>query len=174
MERLPRQVSPLSAQHISDVELRRQFNYAKDKGWLPAFSADNNYDVAPHVLMAIASRETNMRTIRGDGGHGHGLMQIDDRSFPAWCRSGKWRIALEGIHMGAFVLRSKYNYVESKGIPSADILKVAIAAYNVGAPPAIEDYKLHHDPDLRTTDGNYSSDVLARAPVFAKLLSSNA
>ena len=72
--------------------------------------------------------------------------------------------------MGAFVLRSKYNYVEAKGVPSSDVLRVAIAAYNVSAPSAIEDYKLHLNPDLRTTGGNYSSDVLARAIVFARLL----
>jgi hypothetical protein len=42
----------------------------------------------PEILMAIASRETNMRNIIGDGGHGYGIMQIDDRSFPEWCNSG--------------------------------------------------------------------------------------
>lgn len=32
--------------------------------------------------MAIASRETNMHNVVGDGGHGYGIMQIDDRNFP--------------------------------------------------------------------------------------------
>src|SRR5436190_1777044 len=36
------------------------------------------------LLLAIASRETGCRDIAGDGGHGRGLFQIDDRSFGDW------------------------------------------------------------------------------------------
>ncbi len=57
--------------------------------------------------MAIASRETNMRNIVGDGGHGYGIMQIDDRSYPDWCHSGLWKDATAGIQKGASVLDAK-------------------------------------------------------------------
>jgi hypothetical protein len=46
---------------------------------------------APHVdralVEALASRETNMRNIVGDGGHGRGMFQADDRYQEAWLRS---------------------------------------------------------------------------------------
>ena len=151
------------------AELERQFQLAKDKGWMPGFLGEDNYGISPHILMGIASRETSMQNIIGDHGHGHGLMQIDDRSFPAWCRSGKWKVAIEGIRMGAFVLRSKYNYAHANGVPTGAVLKVAIASYNVG-PYAVEDYRTHLNPDMHTTGGNYSHDVLERAQVFKKLL----
>ena len=44
-------------------------------------TAAERYQLPPEILLAIASRETNMRNIIGDGGHGYGIMQIDDRSF---------------------------------------------------------------------------------------------
>src|SRR6478752_8426300 len=73
----------------TENDLKRQFERAKKNGWIKTFkSAAATYQFPPEVLMAIASRETNMRNIIGDGGHGYGLMQIDDRSFPEWCNSG--------------------------------------------------------------------------------------
>jgi soluble lytic murein transglycosylase-like protein len=73
----------------AEEDLRRQFQRAKKNGWLQTFKkAAEKYDFPPEVLLAIASRETNMRNIIGDGGHGYGIMQIDDRSFPEWCHSG--------------------------------------------------------------------------------------
>ena len=49
-----------------------------------------------YVLMAIDSRESRFGVLLdedglGDGGHGHGEMQIDDRSHKAFCASGRWR-----------------------------------------------------------------------------------
>ena len=76
----------------TENDLKRQFERAKKNGWIKTFkSAAATYQFPPEVLMAIASRETNMRNIIGDGGHGYGLVQIDDRSFPEWCNSGLWK-----------------------------------------------------------------------------------
>src|SRR5690242_12091466 len=41
--------------------------------------------------MGIASRESKVRNIIGDGGDGYDIMQIDDRSFPECCHSGLWK-----------------------------------------------------------------------------------
>ena len=39
----------------------------------------------PHgMLLAIASRETGCRNVVGDGGHGRGVFQIDDRWHRDW------------------------------------------------------------------------------------------
>jgi hypothetical protein len=76
----------------TENDLKRQFERAKKNGWIKTFkSAAATYQLPPEVLMAITSRETNMRNIIEDGGHGYGLMQIDDRSFPEWCNSGLWK-----------------------------------------------------------------------------------
>ena len=97
----------------TENDLKRQFERAKKNGWIKTFkSAAATYQFPPEVLMAIASRETNMRNIIGDGGHGYGLVQIDDRSFPEWCNSGLWKDPLAGIHKGALVLHSKQQPFE--------------------------------------------------------------
>jgi hypothetical protein len=72
--------------------IQTQYNYAKSHGWLIHFAnaaAKHGHTTAD--LMAIASRETNMRNIVGDNGHGYGVMQIDIRSFADFCTSGKWK-----------------------------------------------------------------------------------
>ncbi len=72
-------------------DLTREFGVARRSGWIDAFdAAAKDYLFPVGLLLAIASRETNMRSIVGDGGHGYGLMQIDDRSCPHWCHSGGW------------------------------------------------------------------------------------
>ena len=135
--------------------------------------------------MAIASRETNMRNIIGDGGHGYGIMQIDDRSFPEWTNSGLWKDVNAAIQKGALVLHSKEQTIRNgqgkrlkvgstpfvgKGQLSKDeLLRTAIAAYNSGL-WAYYNLTKYGDPDRRTTGRDYSKDVLKRAQVFRKLL----
>jgi hypothetical protein len=151
--------------------LTSQFIRARALGWLPHFiesGAKYHFDAA--LLMAIGSRETNLRNIIGDGGHGHGLMQIDNRSFPEWCRKGNWRDAREAIRKGAEVLDAKRVRAIAKNIDADNVLRVAIASYNAGD-HGIRDYQIHGNPDLRTTGRDYSHDVLRRASVFRDLLS---
>jgi hypothetical protein len=53
--------------------------------------------IDPALLVAMAHRETGMRNIVGDSGHGRGIMQIDDRFHADWlkqhkgCASGSFR-----------------------------------------------------------------------------------
>ena len=68
---------------------------------------------SPRDFVAIASRETNMRNIIGDGGHGYGIMQIDDRSFPEWTNSGLWKDVSAAIQKGALVLHSKQQTIRN-------------------------------------------------------------
>ena len=160
-----------------------EFEYAKAQGWIEGFkSAGAEFGFEPAILLGIASRETNMRNIVGDGGHGYGLMQIDIRSWPEFCHSGQWHNAIAGIHMGALVLKSKLTQLEHgqgveqliggyafngpKFATKTEILRCAIAAYNAGAWAAYA-YATHGDPDRFTTGHNYSHDVLARAVGFA-------
>src|SRR3954462_7514492 len=50
-------------------------------------AASKKYGIPPEVLFGVMMRETGGRNIVGDGGHGRGLMQIDDRSHGAWLAS---------------------------------------------------------------------------------------
>lgn len=150
--------------------LRRQFLKAQKNGWLLFFAdVGKRYRFAPALLLGIASRETNMSNVIGDGGHGYSLMQIDNRSFPEWCASEKWKDVHEAIRMGASVLRSKYSRATVRKIDKANLLRVAVASYNAGD-HAIDDYLRTGNPDRRTTGHDYSRDVLARTEIFRSFL----
>ena len=70
---------------ISADQLTQQVALAHSRGWLPFISrAEKRHKLPPGLLLAIASRETNMQDIVGDGGHGRGLFQIDDRFHGDW------------------------------------------------------------------------------------------
>lgn len=166
-------------------EITREFAFAKAEGWLSAFiAAGRDYAWPPALLMAIASRETNMRNIIGDGGHGFGLMQIDVRSYPDFCHSGAWRNPILGIHTGAQVLDQKRTMIEHGvgaslsvagyrfiGDPLApgQLERVAVAAYNCGL-WSYYAFSRGLDPDRFTTGRNYSVDVLNRMEQFDELL----
>ena len=170
---------------ISNAEIKKQFERAKANGWLDFFNeAADEFDFAPETLLAIASRETNMRNILGDGGHGCGLMQIDDRSFPDFCKSGQWKDPRKAILKGAEVLDQKYTAIEKgmgkslkfrgkpftgKMLDEDQLLQTAIASYNSGG-AAYFHMSVSGDPDRGTTGKDYSEDVLKRERAFADLL----
>jgi hypothetical protein len=142
------------------------------------------------LLLAIASRETNLRNVVGGGyfedgkwhetGEDRGLFQINSTYHSRWldsvpgCDSGtyeeKYDSALPvgrvpGLTRGAKkcrdLLRDRIQAARAHAIPEADVVRVAVAAYNGGSYNAIQGYK-QGDPDKYTTGGDYSKDVLAR------------
>lgn len=174
------------------AQLVAQYNRAKKLLWTEHFrEAANTYtpdlfDTAD--LMAIASRETNLDpkwlTRKGDNGHGAGLMQIDDRSFPEFTNSTKWKDARLGILYGAKVLRQKWDDLQKNAgkkltvknysftgphVTGITAQQIAIAAYNSGRWAAYHYTKGRH-PDYGTTGKDYSADVMARARIFRELL----
>jgi hypothetical protein len=170
----------------TENDIKKQFQRAKDNGWIAQFKKSAaEYEVPPELLMAIASRETNMRNIVGDGGHGYGIMQIDDRSYPDWCHSGLWKDATAGIQKGASVLDAKretirdgqgkrlkvggVSFTGKSNLSAAELLRTAVAAYNAGL-WAYYGLSRNGNPDARTTGHDYSADTLARAKVFAALM----
>jgi len=134
----------------------------------------------PYVLAGIAMVETRMGTsplldgdYRGDGGHGHGLMQVDGRTwgklfdpkFPKWWHSDVWSIAT-----GAAILEDSYLYIQRKvqeqGIPATgdEIKWAAVAGYNcwAGRVPVLP-VRFDDNPQLyllevsvMTTGGDYA------------------
>ena len=70
---------------INAGELKRQIGIAGTRGWAPIMNqAERRHKLPAGLLIAIASRETDMNDIVGDNGHGRGLFQIDDRAHTDW------------------------------------------------------------------------------------------
>jgi hypothetical protein len=98
----------------------------------------------------------------GDGGHGHGLMQIDDRYHAAFLAKKNaqgvflWKIAYENIK---YALESIYlpDLAYFKGDR-----KLAYAAYNGGRGRVANAVAHGLDPDSVTTGKNYGKDVWKR------------
>jgi hypothetical protein len=133
-------------------------------------------------LLAIGSRETNLRNELGDyrGGvaHGIGILQIDVQHPIALAArdTGSWWPHPEPlIAFGAELLASNLAGAR-KNLPNLtdlQIHKVAAAGYNCGLTTAINAAKAGNC-DARTTPPPYGADVIARMAIFASLLTQGA
>jgi hypothetical protein len=71
--------------------------------------------VDPFLIYGLGDRESRWGTAldadgRGDNGHGHGIMQIDDRSFGPWLAANNWRDPYTNVKQGARILRAKLAF----------------------------------------------------------------
>jgi peptidoglycan hydrolase-like protein with peptidoglycan-binding domain len=128
------------------------------------------------LLVAIASRESGCRNIVGDGGHGRGAFQIDDRFHRDWLRrhgagsDGGVPAVADGAAYAAELLSANYAFGRSKGLRGKRLLKFAVAAYNAGAGGAWKAVQESGNPDAGTTGGDYAVDVLRRMRLVRGLL----
>jgi uncharacterized protein (TIGR02594 family) len=133
-----------------------------------------------YVLMGIDSRESRFGVLLdedglGDGGHGHGEMQIDDRSHKAFCASGRWRdlaASLEYVHANVIIPSFNYlaDYFELVGEDYERLFWAAIAGYNAGPGNVRKALEAGADPDSVTTGRDYSWDVRAKAAALKEVL----
>lgn len=135
------------------------------------------YDwLQPSVIAAIGSRESAWGLLlspkgpggTGDGGHGRGLMQIDDRFHTEFINSGKWRDPKENMNYGIeSVLKPNYNYLDrNTNLQGKELLRAALASYNAGLGNVMDAYEAGLDVDYYTTGKDYGRDVLDRAGWF--------
>jgi hypothetical protein len=102
------------------------------------------YGLPDGLLLAVGSRETNLTDEDGDGGHGHGVFQLDDRShmipnpYPVdqQARDAAEHLASDAARFGNW--------------------HAACNSYNSGQPN-----------DAATTGHDYGSDCMARAAWIA-------
>ena len=140
------------------------------------------------LVLALGSRETNIANIVGDGGHGRGWLQIDDRFHAQWlnahagCKDGTWVARFSSalpagrvptltssIMRAIEILHGNMAFADSRKVPTAERVRFAVAAYNCGAGNAIKGFA-NGGVDTLTTGGDYSADVLARRDVVARYL----
>jgi peptidoglycan hydrolase-like protein with peptidoglycan-binding domain len=152
---------------ISIGDLGQQLARAKAMGWTqPIAQAEETHGLPAGLLLAIASRETNMSDMVGDGGHGRGLFQIDDRTWGAWLGQhgvggGRTPRVADAADLAGKILADSMAFGRKKGVRANDIVKFACSAYNAGPGGAWSGYQ-QGDSDRRTANGDYGADVVSR------------
>lgn len=175
--------------NITKAQIKSQFTRVKRDGWLELFKrAAEQHGHTVALLLAIGSRETNLKNIKGDfrGGvyHGFGVMQVDigtDLTFtqrwspanpePAIMRGGeilaeKRRDAEKNIGKRVSVKGHSYTITSAD---ADDVRRMSVAGYNAGRWPQYH-FARGENMDSTTTGKDYSRDVYDRAVVFAMLL----
>src|SRR6188508_48639 len=142
---------------IADAALRTQFDRAVANWWWIR-TAEDTCGLPPFLLFALGSRETNLRNIVGDSGHGHGIWQRDDRSFviPADYLSTPLKQATDAGTLLAG------HFMRFRTIHPIAPWRAAVAAYNAGAGGVTRALQAGQTPDSATTGGDYGADVLSR------------
>ena len=132
------------------------------------------YNIQPSIIAGIGSRESHWGLAltpptpagTGDGGHGRGLMQIDDRWHIPFIQSGKWANASDNIIYGCAVLKSSIDLFIKNGITGFLATQGGVAGYNAGPSRALAGYREGYGVDYYTTGRDYSKNVLERAGWF--------
>ena len=158
---------------ITEQEAARELAHGRQAPWWGALkqaAAAQNLELA--FVLAIGSRETNLRDETGDGGHGHGVLQVDDRWHPEVAGKPIHRATPEElIDAGCQILAEAVRGVAHAhpDWPPDDQLKVAASAYNAGLRAALRG-SAEGDSDKYATPPPYGRDVMQRRAVFKSLL----
>lgn len=124
--------------------------------------------VDPFLITAVLMRESRAGLAldaegRGDNGHGHGLMQIDDRTWGSWLVANDWLDPYTNIKKGAEILASNLSYFEGRGLVEPELTRAAAAGYNAGPGRVWSWIQDSGNPDAGTAGHDYGASVLAMA-----------
>lgn len=170
-------------------DLEIQFRRVIANGWLSLFQeqARRAGTTTAHEL-ALGSRETNLKNIRGDYRNGRyngfGILQIDVGTDPAYCERWTPANVADGIIGGTKIYLAKVADTKAcvgkkvmvrnrsftgKAVDADDLRRIATAAYNCGRWAHYHFSRGEH-VDSTTTGHDYSRDVYDRAVEFADIL----
>jgi LysM repeat protein len=122
------------------------------KTWSFIPTVEKTHGLPANLLIAVGSRETNLTNKVGDGGHGHGVWQRDDRWWTI--PDGYDQNVRQQAEDAATLLAANYKALGGWG--------PAVAAYNAGLTGVKDAIKAGKSPDSVTTGGDYAADVLGR------------
>lgn len=100
------------------------------------------YGLDPQLLAAVAAQETGGpganagRNIVGDGGHGHGVFQIDDRWHAFAATAAAMDPQANADYAASMISGLLKRYGGDPSRPSGQALHKALSAYNAGDPDA--------------------------------------
>lgn len=138
--------------NISPADLTAQYQRAKGQ-WPFISTISNDAGLPPALLYAIGSRETNLTNELGDGGHGHGVFQLDDRSHT--------------------IPPGFDGDVQAQATTAAQMMKDGFNRFGDWTQAC--NYYNSGSPDTgSTTDGNYGPDVIGRQAFLAHFEGSGA
>lgn len=159
-----------TAADVLETTLRKQMT--RDKSLVQMLiDGANKYQLPVAFVLAIASRETGIVNMAGDGGHGRGVMQIDDRYHDVAKITDFYKNPDVLITYGCKLLAAHLVWAR-KNWPQYTLkqhLKIAAAAYNSGQGGAKKGI-VSGDADAFTTHRNYGADILKRMEIFEKLI----
>lgn len=155
-------------------------------------------NVSGPLVLALFSRETNLRNITGGGTfhdgvftptyQDHGLAQISEIYWAGWlkahkgCIEGTYRATEPNVLSKVRLVprltdQTQFtcahlngNIVQATKAGAKDPRRVGIAAYNCGLYTAISAERDHNDPDHWTTGKDYSADILERERAIRRAL----
>lgn len=160
-------VIPSAAQPYSDVILQ----------------VASEQSIDPLLITALGEQETQWTTAAGyspkgdprgtgDAGHGHGIMQIDDRTWGDWLASHDWGDPYTNITKGVQILKQNLAYFAGKGLTGSTQLKAALAAYNHGPGNVWANIQANRDIDYGTSQSSVSGQRLGYSASVLTLLAS--
>ncbi|HUC37042.1 MAG TPA: hypothetical protein VMR97_07960 [Acidimicrobiales bacterium] len=126
---------------ISPADLRAEVERALED-WPFIVTIERACGLPRWLLFAVGSRETNLTNEVGDGGHGHGVWQLDDRSHK--------------------IPTGFDQNVSQQAIAAAEMLAGELAAYGGDIIEAAAVYNSGQPQDQFTTGGDYGTDVALR------------
>jgi hypothetical protein len=115
--------------------------------FIPA--VEQAHSLPANLLLAVGSRETNLRDVVGDGGHGHGVWQRDDRFWPI---PASYTVEQQANDAASLLAANIHTFGLAGGV----------AAYNCGGGNVQRALDEGRSVDHYTTGGDYSADVLGR------------
>lgn len=157
-------------------EIISQLDEIKSRGYQTLIvEAAEDFDIQPSVIGGVGSRESLWGIIlsppgpagTGDGGHGRGLMQIDDGAHD-FARTGNWKDPRSNIRYGCDLLADNRAVLKREGLTGRQLLKATLASYNAGLGAVLRALDREIDVDSVTTGDDYGKDVLDRAGWFQK------